>query len=157
MTTVKKNAVPGVLLLLYDCARFGLVLGFFNDRAAVFLSVNALFPVMDFFLLCDAVKYRVYGPLYAAGKAFCVFSAALWTVPSLTASTHLLQFPPFLPDPTALFVLAVLGTDAVSLIIRLFMHNREGRYETQTGADAPKSKGLGVDAPNSLGEIAKCE
>jgi hypothetical protein len=152
---VKKNAVPGALLLLYDCARFGLVLGFFNDRAAVFLSVNALFPVMDFFLLCDAAKYRVYGPLYAAGKAFCIFSAALWTLLSLTPGARELRFPLFGPDPTVLFVLTMLGADTVSLIIRLFMHNRSGRHETQTGAS--QSDGRGAEAPHLLGEIAKCE
>ena len=144
---MKKYVLPQALLLLYDCARLGLALGFFNERAAVFISVNALFPIMDFFLLCDGGKYRPYGPLYAAGKALCVFSAALWTVFALASGGHGLRFPLFQVDSTVLFVIIMIATDLISLGARLAIHNRLGRQQAQTGESALQS----------LGEIAKCE
>ena len=53
----------------------------------VYLSSNALFPMISFFLFLKAAEYRNYLPLYMAGKTIAVVLFYVWTFFSLPYAT----------------------------------------------------------------------
>jgi hypothetical protein len=109
--------------------------------AIPFLSANALFPVLGFFLWFDAWKYRVYGPLYAAGKAVCVFSGLVWLFFTIQTGDPLLFMPLFKLNTSFLFLAALILTDSLSLLACLSLRKKTTFQSTF----------------QSMGEIANCE
>jgi hypothetical protein len=118
-TGARRGAVLRVVLFVYDCARFALLLTLLRGNTG-FVSVNALFPIMGFFLLVDKGKYEAYAPLYAAGKGLSVFSGLLWLVTALLArgvQGVFLKSPLFEPDWMAFFIVCTTVTDALSAVV----------------------------------------
>jgi hypothetical protein len=76
---------PG--LFLYECLRI-IILAVFVllqpiDPAGlprlVFLAPGVLFPLMALFIWLDIYRYKVYLPLFAAGKCICVIALIIWS------------------------------------------------------------------------------
>jgi len=57
----------------------------------VYLSANALFPMISFFIFIKPVEYRNYLPLYVAGKTISVILFFVWAVISLPFNPDSLQ------------------------------------------------------------------
>ena len=53
----------------------------------VYLSSNALFPLISFFLLINPLGYRNYFPLYMSGKIIAVVLFYAWALLSLYSET----------------------------------------------------------------------
>jgi len=53
----------------------------------VYLSSNALFPLITFFLLLNPAEYRNYLPLYTVGKTIAAVLFYIWAVFSLPYET----------------------------------------------------------------------
>jgi len=49
----------------------------------LFTAPSALFPLMALFILLDAKRYKVYLPLFIAGKSIGIFLEALWSIMSI--------------------------------------------------------------------------
>lgn len=45
-----------------------------------FAASTALFPLMALFMRLDSVRYRVYMPLFTAGKCIGIFSVLGWSI-----------------------------------------------------------------------------
>ena len=82
--------VPAVIFI-YDCSRLlflVMVSGFFlrpepdlktiNFPLMMFVSPNALFPLISFFLLIRFDVSKAYIPLYITGKALCLVCLTVW-------------------------------------------------------------------------------
>ncbi|MCL2092847.1 MAG: hypothetical protein FWH12_01510 [Treponema sp.] len=73
-------------LFFYECARFILLLvlllampqGGTVNRIAIYLSANALFPLMILFVWVNPREYRPYLSLYMAGKLIVLVSFFAW-------------------------------------------------------------------------------
>jgi hypothetical protein len=76
-----------VLRLLFLAVSLGFLLPLQSDEGAfpymAFMSSNALFPMISFFILRNIAEYRNYLPLYAAGKTIVVVLFYIWTFFSL--------------------------------------------------------------------------
>jgi len=49
----------------------------------LFAAPSALFPLMAIFILLDTNRYKVYLPLFLAGKSIGIFLEALWSIMSI--------------------------------------------------------------------------
>jgi len=74
-------------LCVYECLRLAFLVGAFMllqpEGAAPFpwlalITPGALFLLMALFWRLDMFRYRVYGPLYLAGKGFSVITTIFW-------------------------------------------------------------------------------
>ena len=64
----------------------------------VYMSSNALFPLICFFLLLRPGEYRNYLPLYMAGKTIAVVLFYVWFVFSFSPEMGFLELPRALGD-----------------------------------------------------------
>jgi hypothetical protein len=82
--------VPAAVFI-YDCSRFffliallsvylktGLEFNSVNFPMVMFVSPNALFPLMSFFLLIRFKEYKAYIPLYIMGKFLGMLCIMIW-------------------------------------------------------------------------------
>ena len=46
----------------------------------IFSASSTLFPLMALFVLIDVSRYKVYLPLFAAGKCIAIFSQLGWSI-----------------------------------------------------------------------------
>jgi hypothetical protein len=72
-------------LFIYECARIIVVstyMVFQGNQAGfpviAFAAPSALFPLIALFIWLDASRYRVYLPLFVAGKILCILSLLVW-------------------------------------------------------------------------------
>jgi len=74
-------------LCVYECARLVFLVGAFvllqPEGTIIFpwlalVTPGAMFPLMALFWRLDISRYRVYCPLYLAGKGISVITALLW-------------------------------------------------------------------------------
>jgi len=74
-------------LCVYECMRLVFLAGAFvllrPEGEAPFpwlalIAPGAMFPLMALFWRLNMARYRVYGPLYLAGKAISVVTAMFW-------------------------------------------------------------------------------
>jgi hypothetical protein len=76
------------LLFIYECINFlilAAIIVFHNiNQAALpqisFTASTALFPLMSLFIWLDSSRYRVYMPLFTAGKCIGIFSILGWSI-----------------------------------------------------------------------------
>jgi hypothetical protein len=66
----------------------------------VYMSSNALFPLISFFLLLRPREFRNYLPLYMAGKTIAVILFYTWAVFSLSLKTGFLELKFLEPGPS---------------------------------------------------------
>jgi uncharacterized membrane protein len=84
-----------LILLIFECINFVFAAGIMVFRSIgqlgypqiTFLASTALFPLMALFLWLDGDRYKVYMPLFAAGKCIGVFSILCWSVFSRQVKT----------------------------------------------------------------------
>jgi len=75
-------------LFIYECIRIlllSLILIIQKDEGGllvrmIFTAPSALFPLMALFIMLDTNRYKVYLPLFAAGKGIGIFLEALWSI-----------------------------------------------------------------------------
>jgi hypothetical protein len=77
-----------LLRLLFLVVSFRFLLPLQTDEGGafpylVFMSSNALFPMISFFIFLSIAEYRNYLPLYAAGKTIAVVLFYIWAYISL--------------------------------------------------------------------------
>jgi hypothetical protein len=77
-----------LLRLLFLAVAFGFLLPLQTDEDRafpylVYMSSNALFPMISFFIFLSIAEYRNYLPLYAAGKIIAVVLFYIWAFFSL--------------------------------------------------------------------------
>jgi sugar phosphate permease len=138
---VKRKSILAFMLFLYDCARAGFVFAMVKEQINIpFVAVNALFPVMGFFLFVNPQKYREYVPLYAAGKAIGVVAGFAWLLFTARTGAQFSQAVRF--NNTFIFFMALSGlTDTLSLAVRVLMHKSKKEPEPF----------------QSVGDIVNCE
>jgi hypothetical protein len=124
-----------MVLFIYDLIRLAVMVGLLqvflrgreNSGAGVFpylpyAAPNALFPLMALFIWVDPETYRVYFPLYMAGKTVGIGAFIGWTLFSLNSAavTVLVDNPPLVMAlGLGLFLVladigAILGVRALS-------------------------------------------
>jgi hypothetical protein len=97
-----------------------------KDRIDIpFVSVNAIFPIISFFLLDNSRKYREYRPLYIAAKVISVVSGLSWVIFTLGSSPQMATSSFVRPNIVALFVLGVTAADALTIAARLLLPQLE--------------------------------
>ena len=129
--------VPAVVFI-YDCSRFLfllVLLAFFlktgpdlrinNLPFIMYVSPNALFPLMSLFLLIRFTASRAYIPLYMVGKSLCLICAIIWLLFTLKQKHNIFS-------PEILWVVFVSAADLGTVM---------GMAATAAAAaDAPVSK-----------------
>jgi hypothetical protein len=111
---------PG--LFIYECARI-MILAVYtlfqpSDPGGfprfIYTAPAVLFPLMALFIWLDASRYRVYLPLFAAGKCIGLFLLLCWSI--ITGIT-------MTAGPSGIFLteLVILGGDLLSLTAILFI------------------------------------
>jgi len=78
-------------LFAYECVRImllALILIINNTENGlltrmIFSAPSVLFPLMALFILLNTERYKVYLPLFIAGKCISVFMEALWSIISI--------------------------------------------------------------------------
>jgi hypothetical protein len=126
-------------LFIYECTRtFVLVCIFaslFYGTDAVsclaFAAPGAIFPIMALFIWIDTTGFKVYIPLYTAGKCIGLFSLAIWFAVSWVGMIRD-GFPFFNKAGEILFLLGDLLALAAILIILRNMRKSLNKQETIT-------------------------
>jgi len=54
----------------------------------IFAAPSALFPLMALFIMLDTKRYKVYLPLFLAGKSIGIFMEALWSIISIQVTIN---------------------------------------------------------------------
>lgn len=76
-------------ICVYECARFFFLIGALLALRPggetlfpwlAYAAPGSLFPLIALFWWLDFSRYGGYGPLYAAGKSICFFSAVMWCI-----------------------------------------------------------------------------
>ncbi|MCL1812473.1 MAG: hypothetical protein FWG29_02995 [Treponema sp.] len=132
--------VPAVVFI-YDCSRLlflvalsgvflrpGPDLKSINFPLMMFVSPNALFPLISFFLLIRFDIFKAYIPLYITGKALCLVCLTVWLFFGLRQILGIREilWPVFL---SAADLASIMGTA---------LYNTELPYEN-SGAEAPRT------------------
>jgi hypothetical protein len=76
------------MLFINECINFlflAAIMVFLNINQAglpqiSFTAATALFPLMSLFIWLDSSRYRVYMPLFTAGKCIGIFSILGWSI-----------------------------------------------------------------------------
>ena len=119
-----------IALCIYDGMRLIFLMGVFivlqPGQGSVFpwlavISPGALFFLMALFLLMDISQYRMYCPLYLAGKGFSVAATIFWIVSinSETISELLLNNVALAIVPGIVFFMVLGDLLSALLIIKL--------------------------------------
>ena len=83
------NRPLGAGLFVYECLRLLLLIVFLlvasfeasvNGTYSVYMSSNALFPLMALFMWLRPEEYRNYSTLYIAGKIITLISFYIWEI-----------------------------------------------------------------------------
>ena len=87
----RSHRLVSAAIFVYDCSRFLFLLAALeiflkpgpDFRAVTFpllmyVSPNALFPIMAFFLFIRFDSFRAYIPLYVTGKVFSLLCVSMW-------------------------------------------------------------------------------
>ena len=91
----------------------------------VYTAPAVLFPLMALFIWLDTSRYRVYLPLFAAGKCIGLFLLVCWSV--ITGFTMTME-----ASGIVLTEWAILGGDLLALAAILFIiKNDNKKLETQ--------------------------
>jgi len=122
-------------LFIYEFARFMLMIVMFAIPLqqggvfpyAVYISPNALFPLMTYFLYIRFELYRSYIALYIAGKIIAVISSILWLIFSFSDLTENFITSIMLRQPdiiTGVITVLLIATDIVSVFCAFYINNR---------------------------------
>ena len=125
---MKTNRPHRIVLLIYEFTRLYLLLAVFivlrpvGEKPfpwLVLITPGAMFLLMALFWYLDVSRYRLFCPLYLAGKGLSVITAVFWLFFEKTGMIRGL-----LNDNTALLVL-ILG-DLISIWVAVrFMKDKE--------------------------------
>ena len=116
-------------LFIYECTRI-LVIAVYASFLGInqggfplvfFAAPTVLFPLMALFLWLDTPRYRVYLPLFAAGKCIGVFSLLGWFIISRQLTIPAGHFS------AAVTELIILSCDLFALAAILFIIKNEDK------------------------------
>ena len=108
----------------------------------VYLSANALFPLITFFMLIKPLEYRNYVPLYIAGKTISVILFYIWAVLTLPYETGFVKRENFNDAVTLLGCVFLISLeDVISIFVTLLINKKTRSPRNDSENDSGNDSG----------------